>query len=237
MHIAVCDDNIADRHQMERLLKRESDKRASTTGILYIDSYGNSEALLANPMQYDAYYIDVCKTEGVTGLDIAHNLFGKGIAKPIILCCSDMDYRLLPYPDDMGELLFLDKPIKVEELASTLDVALETKSRAVPKIELREDQETYYVTEPEILYAVTDGRYLVVTLSDGRMVRIMSDMDNFAEQLENFPSFAEISSKELINARHICAIQRRKVIMNDGAVFKVARGYIDIVKRTYEQTK
>lgn len=26
MHIAVCDDNVADRKQLERLLKRESDK-------------------------------------------------------------------------------------------------------------------------------------------------------------------------------------------------------------------
>ena len=28
MHIAICDDNVADRKQLERLLKRESDKRA-----------------------------------------------------------------------------------------------------------------------------------------------------------------------------------------------------------------
>ena len=31
MHIAICDDNVADRKQLERLLKRESEKRKSTT--------------------------------------------------------------------------------------------------------------------------------------------------------------------------------------------------------------
>ena len=50
MHIAICDDNVADRKQLERLLKRESDKRASSTGIIYADSFGNASALLANPI-------------------------------------------------------------------------------------------------------------------------------------------------------------------------------------------
>ena len=66
MHIAVCDDNVADRKQLERLLKRESDKRAASTGIIYTDSFGNSTSLLSNPMQYDAFYIDMCLTEGIT---------------------------------------------------------------------------------------------------------------------------------------------------------------------------
>ena len=70
MHIAVCDDNVADRKQLERLLKRESDKRAASTGIIYTDSFGNSTALLSNPMQYDAFYIDMCLTEGTTGTDV-----------------------------------------------------------------------------------------------------------------------------------------------------------------------
>ena len=33
MHIAICDDNIADRKQTERLLGRESDRRAKTDKI------------------------------------------------------------------------------------------------------------------------------------------------------------------------------------------------------------
>ena len=70
MHIAVCDDNVADRKQLERLLKRESDKRAASTGIIYTDSFGNSTSLLSNPMQYDAFYIDMCLTEGTTGTDV-----------------------------------------------------------------------------------------------------------------------------------------------------------------------
>ena len=82
MHIAVCDDNVADRKQLERLLKRESDKRAASTGIIYTDSFGNSTSLLSNPMQYDAFYIDMCLTEGITGTEVANALIAQGVNAP-----------------------------------------------------------------------------------------------------------------------------------------------------------
>ena len=77
MHIALCDDNVADRKQFERLVKRESDRRAADEGILFADSFGNSESLLTNPMQYDGFYIDMCKTPGVSGADVVNDKKGR----------------------------------------------------------------------------------------------------------------------------------------------------------------
>ena len=54
MHLAICDDHMADRKQMERLLGRESDRRLNTTGVLYVDSFGSKESILTTPMIYDA---------------------------------------------------------------------------------------------------------------------------------------------------------------------------------------
>lgn len=235
MHIAICDDNVADRHQMERLLKRESDKRGATTGILYIDSFGNGAALLSNPMRYDAYYIDVCKTEGITGVDIMTTLFEAGIQAPVVLCCSDIDYREFNLPEHKQNVLFLDKPIQIQELSDSIDYALEIKSKAVPQIELRDDTETYYVTEPDILYAVEDGLYIVVTLTDGRQIRVMSDIPNFFDQLENFPTFLEPSAKSIINGRYIQTLEHRKAVMTDGTVFKIHRNCLSYAKAIYEQ--
>ena len=232
MHIAICDDNVADRHQMERLMKRESDKRSTTTGILYIDSFGNGSALLANPMRYDAYYIDVCKTDGITGIDIVNKLLQAGTQAPIILCCSELNYREHSLPEHVR---FLDKPIKVEELSATLDYALECKSKAVPQIELREDKETYYLTEPEILHAVEDGLYIIVTLTDGRRIRVMTDIANFFDQLENFPTFLSPSAKTIINGRYIQTLEHRKATMTDGTVFKVHRNCLNYAKQIWEE--
>ena len=61
MHVAICDDNVADRKHLERLLSRESDKRAGTTNILYIDSYGDKDYFLKNqtPLKYNI----ICPTK------------------------------------------------------------------------------------------------------------------------------------------------------------------------------
>jgi DNA-binding LytR/AlgR family response regulator len=219
MHIAICDDNIADRKQMERLLARESDRRAVTSGVLYIDSFGNAPALLHNPMLYDVFYIDLCKTAGVTGMDVVASLVGKGVHAPIIMCCSALNYRTYSFPDNV---LFLDKPIQTGRLTQSLDHALSILEKAQPLIELRSENETVYVTEPDILYAVQDGRNVHVTLLDGRCVAIADTADNFFQQVESHPTFFSPTVKVVINGRYMQDLHRRKATMCDGAVFKIS---------------
>lgn len=230
MHIAVCDDNIADRHQMERLLKRESDRRKASTGNLYIDSFGNCEALLANPMQYDAFYIDLCKTEGLSGADVAKRLLGAGVNAPIILCCSDIDYRQHSFPE---QVLFLDKPIRTDELSKSIDLALQIQTSAEALIELRGEKDTCYVREADILYAVEEGRFTVVSLSDGRKINAATTADNLLSQIEHFPSFLGASGKIILNCRHIRSLERHKATMTDGAVFKVHRSCMAYAREMY----
>lgn len=232
MHIAVCDDNTADRHQMERLLKRESDSRASTTGILYIDSFGNCDALLSNPMRYDAYYIDICKTEEITAIDVVEKLTANRILAPIILCCSDINYRKYPVPENV---IFLDKPIRADRLSESIDHALTIKSQAIPQIELRDETDTYYVTEPDILYAVEKGRHVTVTLADGRQIQILTDAANFFELVKDFDSFLAPTAKTIINGRHIHRLEKRKATMIDGQLFKIHRDCMNYAQKIFEE--
>ena len=252
MHIAICDDNIADRKQLERLIKRESDKRAEASGILFTASFGNADSLLANPMQYDAFYIDVCLTEGLTGLDVAKALIAKGVNAPIVLCCSAINYReLFTEGNTAGEkqsanethsvvslpsnVFFLDKPIKVAELSGSIDHALQILDKAEPLIELREDKETFYVTEPDILYAVEDNRYVVVSLIDGRKICVTTTALNLFSQVESFPSFLAPSVKVVINCRYIQKLGFRKAVMTDGTVFKIHRECMPYAKSAFAQ--
>lgn len=232
MHIAVCDDNVADRKQLERLLKRESDKRAKDTGVIYTNSFGNADVMLANPMQYNAFYIDVCKTEGVTGMDIVKELTTKGVNAPIVMCCSDINYRTYSFPPNV---IFLDKPIKTAELSESIDHALSIMAKAEPLIELREDTETYYVTEPDILYAVEDDRHILVTLTDGRTLSVASTAVNLYEQIENYPTFIAPSLKTIINGRYIEKLVFRKATMTDGMVFSIHRDCIKYTKHIYNE--
>lgn len=220
MHVAVCDDNVADRKQMERLLGRESDRRAKLTEGLYIDSYGNEKALLRNPMQYDIFYIDMCKTEGITGTQVADKLLEIGVQVPVYMCCSDTDYRKEKFA---GNVFFIDKPIKVEQLIASLDHAYEQKQNAIPRIELRDETstQTLYIEAADIMYGTFSKRHVSVRLTDGRIMNIASDIENLYGQWAHHQTFVIASPKSIVNVRHIDRVGFLHVYMKDGARFPV----------------
>lgn len=215
MHIAICDDNIADRKQLERLLQREADRRASSGGILYIDSYGHPDRLLQNPLQYDAFFIDICHTEGYLCADIISSLASAGSTVPVILCCSEINYRNDKYPDSV---FFMDKPVKNTVLSDILDEVQKRKDSSVPLIELRGDRGTCYVAETDILYAQENkSRHTTVTLTDGRQILIDSTAENFFEEIEHYPVFLLPLKYTLINCRYIKSIRFCTITMCDNA--------------------
>lgn len=214
MHAAICDDNVADRRQLERLLKRESDKRSADTGIIYADAFGNVQALLANPMQYDIFYIDMCKSGEVTGTIVAKKLCDIGVQVPIYMCCSYyMNYRQESFPENV---FFIDKPIKVDHLIASLDHAYEVKQNAVPRIELRDETKTYYITADDILYGIASGKHVQVHLADGRVIHVASGIENLYGQWEHHQVFIITNSKTIINICHIDHLGLLHVYMKDG---------------------
>ena len=223
LHAAVCDDNAADRKQLERLLKREADKRLAAGDVLYVDSYGHPDTLLQNPLQYDVFFVDIAHTPGADAVNIVNRLTAAGSSSPVVFCSSSIDYRALPLP---SHVLFLDKPIKAAELSQCLDQAGENKKAAVPLIELREESgHTCYVTEPDILYAITQGRGLKVALKDGRTLMLATTAANFFDQVENYPVFFAPSRHSVLNGRYIQSIRLGRITMPDGTAFR-AFGYI-----------
>lgn len=77
---------------MERLLGRESDRRLNTTGVLYVDSFGNRSAILSTPMIYDGLFMDMVE-DGCNAAEIARELRNAGNTLPIVFCCSKINYR------------------------------------------------------------------------------------------------------------------------------------------------
>ena len=226
MHIAICDDNGADRKQLERLLKRESDKRADTTGVLYVDSYGNTQALLKNPLLYDIFYIDMCHTPGVSVFDIIEKLGQAGSLAPIVLCCSEKNYREQDFSAKAysEKIFFLDKPIKQEELSSTIDKTLELKQYAPTLIELRDEDGTIYVKEEEILYAIAKGKAILVTMKDGSTKSVRTELHNLYSQWSaNHDSFLPPMANYILNCRYITKMTLTGAQMIDGKKFMLSR--------------
>lgn len=138
MHIAVLDDNIADRKQTERLLDRESDRRIATTGNLYADSFGAEDAFFAAPRQYDLFMIDVAG-EANLSVDIARRLRDMGIKVPI--CFLRNSHKFDGIEEMPKNILFLEKPIKVAELTSLIDEVIKLLEEHADEYKFVEEEE------------------------------------------------------------------------------------------------
>ena len=219
MHIAICDDNIADRKQLERLLDRESDRRKNTSGVFFCDSYGNSEHLSRNPMPYELFFLDITSEEP-DGLSFAIELRRLGVTAPIALCSSSINYQealnRLPEQNRPADLLFIDKPIKVADLTAIIDEALHLGSNRASTIELRSDRTTIYAYEDDIAYVTSKNSYLTVHLTDGRDITMLDTVSNFYSMIRNYKHLVLVSERTIINAVHVQKMSGLKVTMDDG---------------------
>ena len=237
MHVAICKDDVADRKQLERLMGRESLRRTEEKGALYVDSFGNVDRLLSNPLVYDVFFIDICHTTGVSSLEVVHSLIKKGVTATFVLICSNIDYRKQDFPE---KVIFMNYPVKPEELMAALDEAQERLKDVIPPIELREDcADISYVDEDEIIYAREKMDFTYVTLTRNREMRLrLSATTLFAEIEKRHPCFILPNRKYILNCHHIQSFGLfGKAVMVDGAHFHIPKRIIDYAKNMQENTQ
>jgi len=233
MHIAVCDDIVVERKQLERLLAREADKRRGDISGLYVDSFGSIASLMTAVLTYDAYFIDF-NSEGKTGIDVANALLEAGKTSVIIMCCGNINYRLHQFPDNV---IFIDKPIKVEELSNVINHVEEILDKAEPTIEIREENgNTFRIKEAEFIYSEYSKQHVYITMSEGRKATILSSFDHFYNQLQNYENLVAINSHTMINAHHIVHLDGFHVTMPGSVVFRVSPFYRNYARYIYSQT-
>ena len=237
MHLAVCDDNIADRKQTERLLGRQSDRIFKETGErIYIDSYGNVEAFMQRPQMYHGLFIDMTD-ESCNGFEVLKKLLAVGIVRPIIMCSSSIDYKKLS--DEAGinadNIYYLDKPLKVSELTAMIDTIKERTGVAIPTIELRGQKETIYARGDDIICVTrTQGSKseLMIYLTEGREISIIEDIVNFYDQCNDFPQLCPVNDYGIVNVNHIKKTSFGKVILDNDLTMKVSFTYRNSIEQT-----
>ncbi len=235
MHIAICDDNVADRKQLERLLKREEDVRKLESGVLYTDSYGTPEGLFSKRMSYDLFFIDLSDILDLTGPDLAKKLIASGVSAPVVLCSENTSYSDECTPD--SGLYYLKKPVLKAELSKIMDMALEKEASKSPTIELRYQEKTIYVHEDDIKYARYEKALVNVYLKDNSVFNISESLRNLYGNLIPFSHYVAISKTTLINLDHMRSHSLFGVTMNDGTRFTGNMTGMKVLRRKIKRQK
>ena len=223
MHIAVLDDDVASRKQMERLLERASDanKKNGLEGY-YIDSYGAFDSLHSKAAMYDAIYIDIVDSD-MKGHEIAKSILNSGIQGKIILCISSLNYREIISSEDAEQFLFIDKPVKTEELNNTLSICEENRKNREPQIEIRTKDETLYVKYNEFLYAkaLVAGKTTIV-LKGRKDTIYYKDISMVRKAITEYPFMIAANKDTVISTYHIDRVTSFHVHMDDGTSFPIS---------------
>ena len=223
MHIAVLDDDVASRKQMERLLERASDanKKNGLEGY-YIDSYGAFDSLHSKAAMYDAIYIDIVDSD-MKSHEIAKSILNSGIQGKIILCISSLNYREIISSEDAEQFLFIDKPVNTEELNNTLSICEENRKNREPQIEIRTKDETLYVKYNEFLYAkaLVAGKTTIV-LKGRKDTIYYKDISMVRKAITEYPFMIAVNKDTVISTYHIDRVTSFHVHMDDGTSFPIS---------------
>jgi len=219
MHVAICDDNVADRKHLERLLSRESDKRAGTPNILYIDSYGEKMHFLANPLKYNLIFMDMSSEPGIVEFILEH-LDEMGYHAPLILYSDKIDYTKIPnlpeyvvhakkpyIPDPLPEFLALGDANVVGHVIS-INVHTNSVISSIPKY--------------TVMYAVEENNTCKLYLTDGTSIEVAEKIEELRQIFEPFEEFERVNPKSIVNFKYVTAVMPIAVMMQDSKEFKTS---------------
>lgn len=216
IYIAICDNNVADRKQTERLLEREKDRRlAENYDVLYIDSFGSEDALMSTPVKYDIFFIDI--TEGASnGMEIAKKLRQHGIIAPIVLLESTINYT--SYVNAPEDIIYIEKPVNKGQISHLTDVALEWAKRKTPLIEARCQNDTRFIKHDELIRAIPLDKFLTrLSLADGEYIDVSDSVSSLAKQCDSYGCFIRCRH-DIVNICHITASTDNGFRLSNGDV-------------------
>lgn len=227
IYLAICDNNVAARKHLERLLEREKDTRLRENyDVLYIDSFGSEEALMQTPIKYDMFFIDITEGER-NGMDVAKSLRQKGISAPIVLCKSTVTYT--SFVNAPKELIFIEKPLNAGQIVHLVDEALEKSKTKTPLMEIRCQNETRFINYTEFVRAVKkDESHTEVSTSDGNFITMMGSIESLYSQCASFDCFIKCG-KDVVNVMHIDDCTKEGLKLSNGDIVKYGRFQKDAI--------
>lgn len=218
MHIAICDDNVADRKHLERLLSRESDKRAGTPNILYVDSYGEKMHFLANPLKYNLIFMDMSSEPGIVEFILEH-LNAMGYHAPLVLYSDKIDYTRIPNLPDY--VVHARKPYIPDPLPEFLALGDANVMGHVVTVAVHVDSVINHVPKYTILYAIEENKTCRLYLTDGKSINVDEKIDELRQLFEPFEEFARVNNNSIANFKYVSAVMPGTLVMQDYKELKI----------------
>ena len=213
LYIAVCDDNAADRKQIERLLDRENTLQKSKGNPLYFDSFGSKDSLMKTPNRYNLFLITASADSEFDGIAVANEIKQVGIDALIVMMCSpgrSEDYT-------GSGFITKDKPITASDISELVGLAEACTHSKTPLIEIRCNDTTVFAKPEEFICAIAakKGFGLEIYLTGGRKFAATDTLDQFSLWMGSFEEIVRCG-KCYVNLNHVRSLSTFHLTLSNG---------------------
>lgn len=213
MKIALVDDEPRYLAEMEALCHAYAKERDCA---LALSSFSGGEAFLAAlaDTEFSVVFLDIYMA-GLDGIAAARRLRERDPGCILVFLTSSRDF--MPEAFSCHAFDYVSKPIDPARLARVLDDARKLLPAAHKYIELTHDRKKSRVFLRDILYAVTDGHYLEVALTDGSTLRPRMTAPEFLQRAGGDSRFLLANRGVILNLSHIRSFGDGFCVMEGGA--------------------
>lgn len=213
MYIAIIADNIANRKHLERLLDRTSDAIKEEIGNLYIESYGNPEAMWPSIKRYDLFFVEITQDDEMK-LDVIYRFMELNMQNQVVICQPE-DSAFANWSAPQG-FLTLSPPPNTEvltKLAKDAYHAAQQKSLKKRMVEVRDENETHYLEADRIVYAIETEQCVKVHLTDGTQIEVLGNILAFHRATELYEEFTMYGEEVVVNKNYMQYMKGRTITL------------------------
>ena len=214
--VALCEDEAVERDQIAGLCRDVFAALGLEAEIVPFPSADDLLAAEAGGGAFDLYLLDI-QMAGTTGLELARQLYGRGVRDRIIFITGNPEYALEGY--DVNPLHYLLKPVDRARLEAAARRAVE--KRGLQQVVFRRGGKAVPIPVGEIRCLESRNHGVVVHLKDGEETFALSLND--AEQLVPAGMFCRCHRSYLVNLNWVRHASHSGVQLKDGGWLPMGR--------------
>lgn len=235
MKVVICDDNMEDLEEVERLLIKYGESVPNIKFALEMfSSADNLYQKISEKELADIYILDLIMEEK-TGIDIGEKIREAGSESVIVYITSSDDFALEAY--GVHAIRYLLKPVGEERFFEAMDYAFSyAKKKEVSMFNIKTKEGPVSVPYSKIEYIENYSRMLNVCLTNGENIKSIFIRKSFDEEIKEIAEdsqFLKVHKSFLINMDYVKKLDQGSVIMESGKSIPISKTRAADVRKEY----
>ena len=225
MRIAICDDNSVDANMIRYAL-------SDVSGELDMVCFSSGRELL-NAIEagerFELAFLDIYM-EGEDGISTAKQLRKLSPATEIIFSTVSSEHAVEAFRVHAAD--YLVKPYtEMDVVRAFARVNIRRSEKAREKLLLQTGKTMTVLDSADVVKLESDRHYTVITLSDGKTVRLLMNYSDAAGRFRD--GFLELKRGLTVNMCCIAELRSAEATLTDGSVYSIPKARRDTVIRAY----